>query len=139
MSAPELPSELTGHMATLRGECDAHAKARAVAAKSSGKAHLAAVMGNALSRQLGKDSDWDVADFVKQHKALAKFCENWEKLPLKSLHRIGHDIDPKECLHWDPRNSVGTMDGHLQKCFQLQNKTFATDLMNAIDQSSSSG
>ena len=42
MSAPELPSELTGHMATLRGECDAHAKARAVAARSSGKAHLAA-------------------------------------------------------------------------------------------------
>ena len=71
MSAPELPSELTGHMATLRGECDAHAKARAVAARSSGKAHLAAVMGNALSRRLGKDSDLDVADFVKQHNDTA--------------------------------------------------------------------
>ena len=44
MSAPELPTELAGHMATLRGECDAHAKARAVAAISPGKARLAAIL-----------------------------------------------------------------------------------------------
>ena len=85
MSAHELPHELAGHLAVLRDTSDAYAKARAATAIASGKAHLAAVMGSALSRQLKNETEWNPDDFIKSHEALAKFCAHWEKIPTKSL------------------------------------------------------
>ena len=85
MSAPELPTELAGHLALLMEKSDAYAKARAATAIASGKAHLAAVMGSALSRRLSSETDWDPADFIKSHVAVGQFCENWELQPTKSL------------------------------------------------------
>ena len=85
MSAPELPEELAGHLAVLMDKSDAYAKARAATAIASGKAHLAAVMGSALSRRLESETDWDPADFIKSHGAVGEFCQNWEIQPTKSL------------------------------------------------------
>ena len=48
MSAPELPTELAGHLALLKEKGDAYAKARAATAIASGKAHLAALMSSTL-------------------------------------------------------------------------------------------
>ena len=87
MSAPELPPELAGHLDVLTDKSDAHAKARAATAIASGNAHVAAVMGSALSRQLGDKSgrSSDLAAFVKKHEAVAEFSENWKLPQSKSL------------------------------------------------------
>ena len=90
MSAPELPPELAGHLDVLTDSSDAHAKARAATANASGNAHVAAVMGSALSRQLGDKAErsWDLAAFVKKHEAVAEFSQNWGLAQSKSLLKM---------------------------------------------------
>ena len=94
MSAPELPPELAGHLDVLTDSSDAHAKARAATANASGNAHVAAVMGSALSRQLGDKAErsWDLAAFVKKHEAVAEFSKHWDEFSIlssSSHHKYG--------------------------------------------------
>ena len=56
---------------------------------------------------------------------LSRGKELWAILP--SIHRIGHDIDPIQCMHWRPE--VESMPEALQPFWREQSRAFAKQLL----------